>query len=114
MLYEGREQFICNVGHLYEVTADVILYGIEDGVDYQKATSCPECGGYPVWQNSVNDTNRNSVGLIPKDELDKWLKDPTNKLYRIPTDEETRNARHCWDVTSKRLVPMIVLEVMLR
>lgn len=112
MSYEGCEQFICHAGHFYEVDAEIIMHGVEDGVDWQKATSCPECQGHPVWQNSVNDTNCDAVGVIPREELEKWIVDPVKKIYRVPSDEETRDARHYWD--GHRHVPLIVAEIMRR
>lgn len=61
MSYEGYEQHICEIGHLF------------NGDVYQDNTTCPVCDCMSVFHNSVDDTNGYSYGIIPDWELQKLI-----------------------------------------
>lgn len=106
MSFEGYCQSICSNGHYY--TFDT----------YDSETNCPYCNGEGAWTNSVDDTNGECVGYIPKESLNIFIIDAyqppecfiypgeMNELliYRIPTYEETRALRTCIDRHGHRVL----------
>lgn len=97
MSYQGYTQRICINGH----------YGEEDC--YSESDTCYQCKGNIAWTNSVDDTNGNSVGIVPVDILkDKYLiseaKNETCNLghvhqvqpavFRIPLRKNTVDMQH--------------------
>lgn len=102
MSYEGYVQAICANGH-YTSFPEPYDMGYEH-------LSCPTCKAKFGWTNSVSTTNCDSVGVIPPDVMKTFVKERTpsqvcnlghthegETLYRIPSEEETRNAQHYWD-----------------
>lgn len=100
MSYEGYVQAICTNGH-YSSFAET--YG-------RKYPTCPTCKAEFGWTNPVDDTNCDAVGVIPSEVMDTFIKERTPSqvcnlghthegevLYRIPSEEETRNAQHYWN-----------------
>ena len=63
MSYEGREQHICERGHLFEIGC---TYSFEEN-----DTFCPYCQTKSVWCNCIDDTNCESVGEILPEEFEK-------------------------------------------
>ena len=96
MSYEGYEQCLCENGH----------YFIKDAWDEERP--CPYCQSPIVWENSVDETNCDSVGFIQHEDLNKFIiaprvmekceccgqvKPSAPAIYRIPTKEETEAIR---------------------
>jgi hypothetical protein len=100
--YEGREEHLCGNGHRWTI-----------GCTYMSSevVNCPHCQTPSVWAHGIDDTNCDSVGEIPDTEWAKFqltsdvyvtcdhgfphLKEAAT--YRIPTEDELRNAEHYWD-----------------
>ena len=111
MSYEGHYNFLCQNGHLWTEPEN---YG---SAGYGP---CPECKAEIVWQNAVDETNCDDVGVIPPDEWKKLLVTPEKvevcnlghhhntapAVYRVPTEEEHKQMRHHWDYRVKKLVPL--------
>lgn len=95
MSYEGREQHICENGHLFEIDCQ---YSFDDN----HVTQCIYCSGHSVWQNYIDDTNGESFGEVLHSEFEKILISPTKfevcnlghnhlilpAVYRIPGSNE--------------------------
>lgn len=98
MSYEGYTQNICVNGHYTET--DV----------YTNNPLCAECHSELKWENSVDMTNGDSVGIIPLSVLEEKFgtgkSDSTGVLLRIPEPGECDQLR-CWseyDESSKSLI----------
>ena len=103
MSYEGFVQIICGNGHYFTVNAmdEMYIYG-DDVV-------CHLCSAKQAWRNSVDDTNCESYGIIRN--MEQFLITPAKvevcnlghnhivgwDIFRIPTKEETENAREFLD-----------------
>jgi len=109
MSYEGYVQAICENGHYSTFPEPYDMW-------YGKLT-CSICKAKFSWTNSVDDTNCDAVGVIPPEILETFVKDRTpiqvcnlghthggEVTYRIPSEEETKNAQHYWDGDKKRYV----------
>ena len=93
MSYEGREQNICENGHLTETDC------------YSYTDVCYICCAKIAWQNAIDDTNCDEVGkihdfsslLIEQEEVQTCNMGhqhiTKHAKYRIPTEEETRKLR---------------------
>lgn len=55
MSYEGYSQLICKNGHYWSLDC----YSVMD------INLCPKCNMPSVWENSVDETNCESVGYFP-------------------------------------------------
>lgn len=112
MSYEGNVQLICENGHLT----------IEDTYHHDMTETNPECSvckGKILWENQVDETNGEAVGLILMNDMNKYFKIqeeeffncPTCKhthmtqpnLYRIPSKEETANLRTITDYETNKI-----------
>jgi hypothetical protein len=97
MSYEGYNQLICVNGHY--TTADC----------YHQHEICFICAGKIVFNNAVDETNCEAIGVIPDQYLEKLkLTDSVCctcescrhrhvkeiAIYRCPTDEELKKFRH--------------------
>lgn len=87
MSYEGYEQHLCVLGHLYETDCYATT-----------GDTCDVCGAISIWSNSVDTTNGNSEGIIldwSSLEIGPGPKtnNPRAKTYRIPTAEELEKLR---------------------
>jgi hypothetical protein len=108
MSYEGRAEYLCKNGHRF----------ILDCNDYEPY--CKHCKDVPVWGNSIDDTNYDSYGHIPEKIWKSWIVTPARfevcnlghnhmvapEQYRIPTDEETRKARHYYNAITHKVEPI--------
>lgn len=122
MSYEGSIQYLCKNGHYYELDAGVFMGGFADDEGLKKQLACPTCGEQPAWENSVDDTNGDAVGLIDMEQFvsltaktcmcsccgNVHVTEQTR--YRIPTEKETKAAQTYWDGTSQTYKPLIDLE----
>lgn len=96
MSWEGYLQCLCAKGHYF--IADP--YTVE---------TCPHCASPAAFNNVVDDTNCDSVGEIPLEELDKFkIAEATTTIctqcthvhmveparFRVPTEAEHRRIRH--------------------
>lgn len=104
MSYEGHTQNICPRGHYFECDAYV------DPV-------CA-CGDTPVWTNPVDDTNCDSYGVVPPNEIAKLLVKEAvveccnlghphvmeEAVYRSPQEGEVQRYYRPWD--SSDLIPL--------
>lgn len=92
MSYEGCEQLLCANGHYWTCDA------------HDKRSGCPDCGGEAVWVNDVDETNCDDVGWIDMSSLVikpavletcnlGHVHETAPTVYRIPTGEETEDAR---------------------
>lgn len=105
MSYEGRYQTLCKNGH----------YCIVDAyIDYP---TC-HCGQSIVWENGVDDTNGEEYGIVPDDVFASWEISPAKyetcnlghrhcveeAVYKIPSKEERKAARHYYDAASNSYV----------
>lgn len=106
MSYEGYVQTICANGH-YDTFPET--YG-------EGYPLCSHCGALPAWTNPVDNTNCDSVGVIPPHQLEKFVVSRTvavcnlghdhgEVLYRIPSETETEEARHWYD--GSNFLPMV-------
>ena len=112
MSYEGSVQLICENGHLT----------LEDTYYHDMTETNPECSvckGKILWENHVDETNGESVGLILRNDMDKYFKIQEEKfetcptcnhthrtqpnLYRIPTKEETDNLQTITDFEANKV-----------
>ena len=99
MSYEGHRNFLCANGHLWDEPEN---YGNED------CGPCPYCKAEIVWENAVDETNCDDIGIIPPDEWKKLLLTPekfetcnlghrhsvAEPTYRVPSKEEHKFMRH--------------------
>jgi hypothetical protein len=106
--YEGHVQVICEQGHFFEAPDP---YHAGDPV-------CPHCKSPSAWINSVDDTNIDSNGVIPPAVMVGFIRQPavpctctcghkhnaSETLFRIPSPEETRAARHYFD--GEKYIPL--------
>ncbi len=94
MSYEGYVQCLCTNGCYWSVD---VYVGKEE-----EETLCPTCRLKPVWENSVDTTNFHGVGHIEMEafQIDK-------NTYRIPTDEETRNAQTYYDPRFSKTIRLV-------
>jgi len=91
--YEGYDQYLCGNGHYWSQDC------------YDDSRECPECKQPPVWWNAVDETNCMAWGYI---DVDKFIATPavnvtcptcnhvsqsSPPIYRIPTKDETDEAR---------------------
>lgn len=108
MSYEGYNQNLCSEGH----------YWTSDAYEFKDDVICLYCEkvSKPVWSNSVDDTNGESVGHIDMNQflLHKEVKQRCNlgcmhivkhAIYRIPTKEETKGLRTFTDPCSGEIFP---------
>jgi hypothetical protein len=101
--YEGYVQCLCENGHYYENHRD------PEWDDLSVAAICPVCRAVPVWKNSVDESNHDSYGIIPIEQLNaSFLATPEETrvcdlgclhvvryaTYRIPSAAVTRWMRH--------------------
>ncbi len=107
MSYEGYEQCICENGHYFETPCSYMFI--------ENASIC-ECGAKSVWDNSVDDTNCDSFGIVLKEDIDKLLISAeksevcnlghlhiTHKaIYRLPKKNEL--PRYYRDFETKKMV----------
>lgn len=98
MSYEGREQHICENGHLFQIDCRFSYYESE--------VNCPHCSGHSAWSNDIDDTNGECMGEILQEEFDKLLISPakyetcnlghnhlvSQAVYRIPNKDELRQS----------------------
>ena len=96
MSYQGYEQCLCDKGHLFEIDSR------------NRLIVCFECDSEVVWDNSVDETNGDSIGYI---QMDQFMIQPEKTeicnlkcvhiveraVYRIPTESETVAARASYD-----------------
>ncbi len=112
MSYEGYTQNICEKGHL--TTTEDLPWQSDDSV------TCEICQSEIVFRNSVDDTNCDSVGVIPDHHLNRLLlSDDVTKVcdlghthviehraYRVPTSTELREMQSYWDNSNQKYVPL--------
>ena len=103
MSYEGRVEYLCEVGHRWTQQCD---YSMDE-----EPTPCVFCDKKSVWEHDIDDTNCDAIGFIPDTEWEKLLISPEevercnlghthvikHARYRVPTDEEKRSMEHGWD-----------------
>lgn len=107
MSYEGYEQYICANGHYSEADA------------YCSPSLCPVCGSETGWHNRVDETNGDSVGIIPLELLnEKFLISAEDTkicnlghqhitqhaIYRVPSAKETKPLQHYYINNKGKLV----------
>lgn len=111
MSYEGYCQFLCSNGHLWEEGEN---YGSKD------YGPCPDCGAGIVFQNSVDQTNCDEVGIIIQKEWNKLeISEEVNKKcdlghihrieparYRVPSKDELNTIRYYWDSTCESFIKL--------
>lgn len=112
MSYEGRVEYLCEVGHRWTEPCD---YSMDED-----SHSCPVCQKNSMWSHSIDDTNVDAVGFIPDMEWDKLLISPekrevcnlghshvtTHATYRVPTDEEKSLMEHTWNSELGRYIKL--------
>lgn len=113
MSYEGYEQHLCKSGHLFSQDAQCFV-----GEELDKP-DCPHCGESSVFCNSVDDTNGEEWGIIPKKEWEALQIHAevkkicnlghehviTEATYRVPTREMLLRMRHFYDPESDGFLP---------
>lgn len=120
MGYSGYVQCLCTKGHYTTMAHD----DCETKCSAADSTN-PHGGGgcfqFFTWMNRVDDTNGDSVGLIPEEALKDFLieaaktetcshcnhtKVVDDARYRIPSDEETRKLRTYLDSEMGEYLPL--------
>lgn len=102
MSYEGYIQHLCANGHRFDTAADYAFC--------EQEHKCSECGTLSVFQNDVDDTNGESVGVIADEDWERFkISEDVVEMcnlghihlmkaatYRIPTKEELEEVRSYW------------------
>lgn len=95
MSYEGYVQCLCTNG----------CYWTVGPWDRDEECLCPTCRIDPVWRNSVNTTNCDDIGFIEMSQFQVAL-----DTYRVPTEEETKNARMYYDDRFSEMIHLVATE----
>ena len=109
MSWEGFSQNICKNGHFFNGDA---RFNMEPIV-------CDICNSNIAFQNIVDDTNGDQIGVITEEMLFKLLVSPAKReicnlghehivkpaIFRIPSKEEVNSLRSYWNDEEKMFVP---------